>query len=371
MIYLDNAATTKPSSEVIEKANEMMKDTWANPSSLYSLGMYAEDEIEKARETLARFINAKPANIVFTSGGTEANNTAILSALKSTRHVGRRIVASAYEHSSVLDTLKSLEGYDINFVAPSPDGTISKEALKSAMTPDTALVCVMMTNNEVGGVNDISSLVKTAKEISPRVHFHSDCVAALGKIEIDANVLGVDTLSVSSHKIHGLKGVGALYFKHNLKPLFFGGEQEKKLRPGTQNAVGIASFCVACEIAKRDFSKNLANAAALKAHISKWCDKLDFVKVNVKNDFPYITNISVEGIRSETLLHFLEKSEIYVSSGSACSKGAKSHVLKSLNIPDPDIDSAIRISLSKENKLSDIDTFFNEIQNAYIKLSKR
>ncbi len=371
MIYLDNAATTKPSGEVIEKANEMMKTLWANPSSLYSLGMYAEDEVEKARASVAKLIGAKESNIVFTSGGTESNNLAIFSALKSTRHVGKRIVVSAYEHSSVLDAVKNLEGYTLVTVSPESDGTISPDKLKQALTPDTALVCIMLTNNEVGAVNDIKKLVEVTKEKAPKAHFHTDCVAALGKTPINAVAFGVDTLSVSAHKIHALKGTGALYFKNNIKPLIVGGEQERKLRGGTQNAVGIVCFGKACEIAKRDFSKNLNTAEKLKARVLMWAEKLDFVKINAENHFPYVTNISVKGIRSETLLHFLENKEIYISSGSACSKGAKSHVLKSLGINDADIDSAIRISTDGENTESDIDRLFEEITNAFEKLQKR
>lgn len=373
MIYLDNAATTKPSGEVIKKANEMMSDKWANPSSLYSLGMYAEDEIESSREKVAELIGAKPKNVVFTSGGTEANNLAIFSALKSTRHVGKRIVASAYEHSSVIEPLKDLEkeGYEVEFVYPESDGTISLETLENALTPDTALVCIMLTNNEVGGVNDIKSMVALTKSISPKAYFHCDCVAALGKIKFSAENLGVDSLSVSSHKIKGLKGTGGVYFKNTLKPLIVGGEQERKLRGGTQNAVGIAAFGVACENIGKNFEKNLAHAKVLKEHILKWVESLDFVKINAKNDFEYITNISVCGIKSETMLHFLESRDIYISSGSACSKGQKSHVLKSLNLKDDDIDSALRISISEDNTERDIDTLFEEIKNAHQKLIKR
>ena len=373
MIYLDNAATTRPCDEVIKKANEMMSNTWANPSSLYSLGMYAEDEIESSREKVAQLIGAKPKNVVFTSGGTESNNLAIFSALKSTRHVGKRIVASAYEHSSVIEPLKNLEkeGYEVEFVCPQSDGTISLKTLENALTPDTALVCIMLTNNEVGAVNDIKSMASLTKKVSPKAHFHCDCVAALGKIKFSAELLGVDSLSVSSHKINGLKGTGAVYFKNNLKPLIVGGEQERKLRGGTQNAVGIAAFGVACEIAQRDFHKHLTHAKELKEHILKWVDSLDFVKINSKNDFEYITNVSVSKIKSETMLHFLESREIYISSGSACSKGQKSHVLKSLNLSDDDIDSALRISISHDNTKSDIDRLFEEIKNAHKKLIKR
>ncbi len=371
MIYLDNAATTKPSGEVIEKANILMRESWANPSSLYSLGMYAEDEIEGAREALGKLIGANPRNLVFTSGGTEANNTAIFSALKSTKHVGKKIVASAYEHSSIFETLKGLEGYSVDFINPESDGTISAAALEKALSPDTALVCVMLTNNEIGAVNDLKKLVEVTRKVAPRALFHADCVAALGKTPINASVFGVDTLSVSAHKIHGLKGCGALYFKNNLKPLLVGGEQEKKLRPGTQNAVGIAAFGKACEIAKRDFNKNLENAKACKARILEWVEKLDFVKINAQNTFPYVTNICVDGIRSETMLHFLESRDIYISSGSACSKGAKSHVLKSLGLSDNDIDSALRVSLCGENKPSDIDVLFEQIKEAWQKLAKR
>ena len=368
MIYLDNAATTKPCDEVIKKANQMMCNTWANPSSLYSLGMYAEDEIELARERVSGVLGVNPKNVVFTSGGTESNNLAIHSAIKSTRHVGKKIIASAYEHSSVLEPLKELEkcGYEVVFLLPEKDGTISPDTLKNALTPDTALVCVMLTNNEVGGVNDIKTMVSLTKNVSPKAHFHCDCVAAFGKIKFSASALGVDTLSVSAHKIHALKGTGALYFKNNLKPLIVGGEQEKKLRGGTQNAVGIAAFGVACE---RLFKKN--RAPEIKAHVLKWVESLDFVTLNADNDFPYITNVSVSKIKSETMLHFLESEGIFISSGSACSKGQKSHVLKSLGLPESQIDCAIRISIDDTTTENDIDALFNAIKRAHEKLIKR
>lgn len=368
MIYLDNAATTKPCKKAIEKANEMAQSLWGNPSSLHSLGLSAQLEVDRARETVADSLGAKPKNIIFTSGGTEANNLAINSAVTTQCRRGNRIVASAYEHSSIHEKLKTLEknGFEITLVPADKNGTVDPKEIADAVDEKTVLVAVMMTNNEVGAVNDIARIVKLVKQKNPNCLIHTDCVAAFGKIRINAVKLGVDTLTVSAHKIHGLKGTGALYVKDGTRVVGYtvGGEQERRVRPGTENTAGICAFSSAVEEIMPELEENFKKATELKNHLTELIEKTDFIRINCQNDFPYTTNISVEGLRSETLLHYLEGKEIFISSGSACSKGARTHVLESMGFDRKTQDSSVRISFSADNTKEEIDTLITEIINA-------
>ena len=368
MIYLDNAATTRPCEKAIEKAAEIAKNFWGNPSSLHSLGLSAQLEVDRARETVADTLGAKPKNIIFTSGGTEANNLAINSAVKTLHRRGNRIVASAYEHSSVHEKLRTLEkdGFEVVFISAEKSGIVDPKKIADAVDEKTVLVAVMMTNNEVGAVNDIARITKLVKQKSPNCLVHTDCVAAFGKISINAVKLGVDTLTVSAHKIHGLKGTGALYVKDGTRVVGYtvGGEQERAIRPGTENTAGIGAFSAAIEEIMPKLNENFEKAATLKKHLAKKIAETDFIRINCENDFPYTTNISVEGLRSETLLHYLESKEIFISSGSACSKGARTHVLESMGFDRKTQDSSVRISFSAENTIDEIDTLISEIINA-------
>lgn len=368
MIYFDNAATTKPCREAIEASREMMETVWGNPSSLHALGLSAQLKVDSARETIAETLGAKPKNIIFTSGGTEANNLAVNSAVQTKRRRGNRIVASAYEHSSLHHKLEALqkEGFEVVFVPAEKNGVVDPKKIAENVDGNTILVTVMMTNNEVGGVNDIQRIVKLTKQKNPNTLVHTDCVAAYGKVKFDAVKLGVDTLTVSAHKIHGLKGTGALYVKDGTRIVGYtiGGEQEKAVRPGTENTAGIAAFAAAAERIFPEISANFEKVQRLKTHLIDKIAQTDFIKINSENDFPYTTNISVDGLRSETLLHYLESREIYVSSGSACSKGARTHVLESMGFDRKTQDSAIRISFSADNTTEEIDALINEITNA-------
>lgn len=368
MIYLDNAATTKPSPAAIKRAGEIAESFWGNPSSLHSLGLSAQLEVDRAREIIAETIGAKPKNIIFTSGGTEANNLAISSAAATLHRRGNKIVSTAYEHSSVHEKLKALErnGFEVVFVPAEKNGVIDPKKLCDEVDDKTILVTAMMTNNEVGGVNDVKRLAKLVKAKNPNTLVHCDCVAAYGKIKFDAVKLGVDTLTVSAHKIHGLKGTGALYIKDGTRVVGYtvGGEQEKKLRPGTENTVGICAFATAAQEAFESLEQNYEKAQALKNHLVQKIAATDFITVNCENDFPYTTSISVAGLRSETLLHYLESKQIFVSSGSACSKGARTHVLASMGFDNKVQDSSVRISLSAENTTDELDTLIDELINA-------
>lgn len=368
MIYLDNAATTKPCQKAIEKAEEIARDFWGNPSSLHSLGLSAQLEVDRAREIIADSIGAKPKNIIFTSGGTEANNLAVNSAVQTKRRRGNRIVASAYEHSSIHHKLEALakEGFEVIFVPAGKNGTVDPKSIAEKVDEKTILVTVMMTNNEVGGVNDIARITKLVKQKNPDTLMHTDCVAAFGKIKIDAVKLGVDTLTISAHKIHGLKGTGALYVKDGTRVVGYtiGGEQEKKLRPGTENTAGICAFSTAAEEIIPKIPENFEKVSKLKNHLINRINQTDFININCENDFPYTVSISVSGLRSETILHYLESKEIFVSSGSACSKGARTHVLASMGFDIKIQDSSVRISFSAENTQDEIDTLIDELINA-------
>ena len=368
VIYLDNAATTKPCKKAIEKANEIAEKVWGNPSSLHSLGLSAQLVVDSARETVADSLGAKPKNIIFTSGGTEANNLAVNSAVATMRRRGSRIVSSAYEHSSIHEKLKSLEkdGFEIVFVPAEKNGIVDPGKIAEAVDEKTILVAVMMTNNEVGAVNDIQRITKLVKSKNPNCLVHTDCVAAFGKLRINATKLGVDTLTVSAHKIHGLKGSAALFTKDGTRVLGYtiGGEQERAVRPGTENTAGIVAFSAAVEEIMPKLDDNYKTATELKNHLAEKIAQTDFIKINCENDFPYTVNISVEGLRSETLLHYLETKEIFISSGSACSKGARTHVLESMGFDRKVQDSSVRISFSSDNTKDEIDTLINEIINA-------
>jgi len=368
VIYLDNAATTKPCQKAIEKAEEIARDFWGNPSSLHSLGLSAQLEVDRAREIIADSIGAKPKNIIFTSGGTEANNLAVNSAVQTKRRRGNRIVASAYEHSSIHHKLEALakEGFEVIFVPAGKNGTVDPKSIVEKVEEKTILVTVMMTNNEVGGVNDIARIAKLVKQKNPDTLMHTDCVAAFGKIKIDAVKLGVDTLTISAHKIHGLKGTGALYVKDGTRVVGYtiGGEQEKKLRPGTENTAGICAFSTAAEEIIPKIPENFEKVSKLKNHLINRINQTDFININCENDFPYTVSISVSGLRSETILHYLESKEIFVSSGSACSKGARTHVLASMGFDIKIQDSSVRISFSAENTQDEIDTLIDELINA-------
>lgn len=374
MVYLDNAATTKPCDEAVLAAENMMKITWHNPSSLYKQGMFAQDVIDASRESVAALLGCKGKNVIFTSGGTESNNLAVHSALIKGRHVGKKIVASAYEHSSIYENLLRLksEGYEVEFIYPESDGSILPEKVAKAVDENTALVCIMLSNNEIGALNDLKTITKLVKEKNRRTLVHSDAVALFGKMPINAVSLGVDTMSVSAHKVHALKGCGALYVKDgvSISPLIFGGEQERRIRPGTENAVGIAAFGAACDKAKREMSVKFALAKECQKRIFEYENNLDFVTVNAKNELPFVTSVCVKGIRSETLLHFLESEGVLVSSGSACSHGKKSHVLVALGLESDVIDSTIRVSVAG-NDVSDIDALFEAIIKAHNRLIKR
>ena len=372
--YLDNSATTQVSNTAAQKALDIMCNIYGNPSSLHTMGIEAEKELETARSIIAKTIGCECDELFFTSGGTEANNTAILGTVKALKRRGNKIVTSAIEHSSIMESMAYLEneGFQVTYLTPDENGVIPMDKIKEAVDDKTILVSVMMTNNEVGSINDIAKIRKivTAKK-SPAL-IHTDAVQAFGKLNIKVKKLDVDLMTISSHKIHGPKGVGALYIKKGKRilPIHFGGEQEKKIRPGTEALPLIGAFGVA--VSELEIDKNYQLVQELNDYAKAKLSSIDSVTLNSKdNALPYILNISVKGIRSETMLHHLAQNYVYVSSGSACAKGKPSHVLSAMGVSRDSADSALRISFSKLNTKDDIDALVEHIIEGIENLAKK
>ena len=358
-IYLDNSSTTKPCENAVKAAEIAMRSNWGNPSSLHSLGFHAEQTVNQARETLAKALGAKKSEIIFTSCGTESNNTAITGAVNLLKKRGNRIVTTSIEHPSVLNTVKHLEeqGFEVIYLHPDKSGVINRDDIYAAINEKTILVSMMYVNNETGYILPINECRRAIRAAGSPALLHCDAVQAFGKLPIKAESLGVDLLSVSGHKIHAPKGIGALYIKSgvHIKPLLLGGGQENGMRSGTESVPLISAFGAAVEELP-DINKQLNDMQSLCDYAKNVLIKTGVVIVNSKEDsLPYILNISVPGFRSETLLHFLESKGIFVSSGSACSKGKGSYVLSEFGLKQSLVDSALRISFSRYNTKADVD----------------
>ena len=358
MHYLDNSATTRVSKTAADKAYEIMTEIYGNPSSLHLMGMNAEKELELARKRVSAALGATSEELFFTSGGTEANNTALFGAAYAKRRSGKRIVISSVEHSSVLEAAVRLEqeGFEVVRIAPQIDGRVYAEDVAEAVNDDTILVSVMLVNNETGAVMPVKDIFEAARDKNDKIICHTDAVQAFGKLDFTPKKLGADLLSVSAHKVHAPKGCGALYIKRRVRiiPRQFGGEQEKKIRPGTEALPLIAAFGAAC--AEFDVEGNGERVAELNGYARQRLLEIGEVVINSpENALPYVLNISAGRVRSETMLHFLEERGVFVSSGSACAKGKPSHVLGAMGIDRDRADSALRISFSKLNTKADVD----------------
>ncbi len=356
--YLDNSATTAVSAAAADKAYQIMTTVYGNPSSLHSKGMEAEHELTAARKAVASQLKVSADEVFFTSGGTEANNTALFGAAYATARTRRKIIISSVEHSSVLEAAKRLEdeGFTVERITPQSDGTIHPEDVAAAVDGSTALVSVMLVNNETGAVMPVGDIFAAVKAANPQTLCHTDAVQAFGKLPVRARALGADIISVSGHKVHAPKGVGALYVKKGVRlvPRQYGGEQEKRFRPGTENLPAIAAFGVAC--GEFDIEGNRERVQRLNAYAREQLLQIDGVALNSPaNALPYVLNFSAGRVRSETMLHFLEERDVFVSSGSACAKGKPSHVLSALGLSRDRADSALRVSFSKYNTAADID----------------
>lgn len=365
--YLDNSATTPVCPQAAEKAMEMMTVCYGNPSSLHSLGAAAERELNAARQKVARLVGCRPEELIFTSGGTEANNLAVFGGTAAKRRAGRHIVTTAVEHASVAASVTELErqGCEVTRLIPGPEG-LTAEQVAAACRPDTVLVSIMMVNNETGARFPIERIVPSVRRAAPGALIHCDAVQAAGKLPLNAARLGVDMMTVSSHKIHGPKGAGALFLRKGARilPRSYGGSQENGLRPGTEAVPLLAAFGAAAE-ALPSFAEQEALFAALRRRLLDGLAGREGIVVNSPADgVPYIFNLSVPGVRSETMMHFLADRGVYVSSGSACSKGKKSPVLTALGFSAPRIDSALRLSFTHTTVPEEIDQFLAALGEA-------
>lgn len=379
-IYLDNSATTKPAEEVIEAVNRMMREEYGNPSSLHRKGIEAEKAVNRARNIIASGLGAMPAEIIFTSGGTESNNMAVKGYADANCRSGRHLITSKIEHPSVLNIFKDLEkrGYEVDYVNVSPEGIVDMENLKNLVRNDTILVSIMYVNNEVGTIQPIDRISATLKTSGRNIALHVDAVQAFGKIPVDVRKIGADIVSVSSHKIHGPKGVGAVFVKKGTKlnPVFLGGGQEWEMRSGTENVPGICGFGKAAETALGDIEASYHHVLQLrKTFLDRLGEKLGDFSTNPRNtalSLPYILNITFRGVKGEVLVHALEEEGIYISTGSACSskKHVQSVVLKEMKLCPEDAEGSVRVSFSRYNTTEEVLHAANRIGEIVPKLRK-
>ncbi|HEY8347958.1 MAG TPA: cysteine desulfurase family protein [Symbiobacteriaceae bacterium] len=369
MVYCDHAATTRCHPEVARVMHEYLVSDFGNPSSIHAFGRKARKGVEEARQQVAALIGAHPREIFFTSGGTEADNWALRGTVLANRDKGRHIIVSSIEHHAVLEAAEGLEreGYEVTYLPVEPgSGAVTKEALLEAMRPDTVLISIMFVNNEIGTVEDIKGLCAAAKQKDPRVVFHTDAVQAAGMIPIDVKDLGVDLLTVSSHKIYGPKGVGALYVRQGFRflPIQLGGGQERKMRAGTENVPGIVGFGKAAELARQEMEARVAHARRLRDRFLRGVLQIPGVHLNGIDPFrepdrrhPGNANVSVEGVPGDAMLMRLDMAGIAASSGSACTSGSlePSHVLLAIGCPAELAQSSLRFTFGQENTEEDID----------------
>ena len=351
MIYLDNSATTKPCLQAVEAVAEAMTTHWGNPSALYNFGIDTAKQLRQARHQVAAAMGAEPDRIFFTAGGTEADNWAIFSTAKRLGKRGKHIITTAIEHHAILNCMKDLEaqGFEVTYLQPEKDGTVTLEALKQALRSDTILVSIMMINNEVGSVMPIAQMAKLTRRVCPDAIFHTDAVQGFLKIPFSAKTLGADLISVSSHKVHGPKGVGALYISPRLKsfpPYMLGGGQENGLRSGTEGTPAIFGFAAACAAVSATFREDAAREKALLEELLGMLEPLEGIRVNGSHQAPHILSLSVPGVPTQNTMNILQDAGICVSAGSACAKGHRSHVLSAMNLPPEVIDGSFRVSLS-------------------------
>ncbi len=384
-IYFDNSATTKMCDEALSEYIRVASDVWGNPSSLHSFGFEAEKIIESTREKILTSLGAKGGRIIFTSSGSEANNLAIFGrALAKERYFGKaKIITTLGEHASVSEPIKRLSGFGFKFdMISTKGGEIDFEALNTALTSDTVLVTVMMVNNETGALYDIKKVSDIIKALCPDALLHVDATQSFMKVPFTPESIGADMITISSHKIEGPKGVGALYISEKvvktkgLSPLIYGGGQEGGWRSGTENVPAIAAFGVATEKAKREFINSVGVLASLRKYLIgkiENAEELKNAKVTKPERFaPHIVNITLQNIKSETILHYLSSEGIYVSSGSACSSNSHHHssALTAYGHSEAEADSSIRISLSHRNTKDEIDKLIAALIKANERLAK-
>ncbi len=362
--YLDNSATTRVLDSVKDLMVKIMTEDYGNPSSMHRKGMEAEQYVREAREVIAKTLKVQDKEIIFTSGGTESNNMALIGGAMANQRAGRHIITTRIEHASVYNPLAFLEsqGFSVTYLDVDGQGHISLDQLKGALSPETILVSIMYVNNEMGAVEPVEEIGRIVKEYKPSILFHVDAIQAYGKFEIRPKKQNIDLLSVSGHKIHGPKGVGFLYIneKAKVRPILFGGGQQRDMRSGTENVPGAAGLGLAAREMYTGFSERIGKMTELKDHFIDRVEELEGVTVNSARGLdsaPQIISVSFAGVRGEVLLHALEDRGIYVSSGSACSSNhpAISGTLKAIGVKKELLDSTIRFSLGVYNTKEQLD----------------
>ena len=374
MHYLDNAATTRVADEAAETAARVLREHFANPSSLYAAGARAEAVISAARETVAASLGVKTGEILFTGSGTEADNIAVQGALRARAAWGEHIVVSGFEHPAVQNAVSYMQkqGWRVTTVRPDAQGHLDLDAMVRAVGTKTALCACMHVNNEVGTIMDVARLAREVKAKNPRTAVHVDGVQAWGKVPLKLSATMIDSYAVSGHKIHAPKGVGALYLRRgfHIEPLILGGLQEYGMRPGTENTAYIAAMAKAVELMQADRTR-AQRVRALSDRLWKGLAGIEGIVRNSPEDaLPDVANFSVENIRSETMLHFLESRDVCVSSGSACSKGEASHTLNAMGLARSRVDGAVRVSFSGENTAEDVDALLAGLRDGIRALAK-
>ena len=376
MIYLDNSATTKPCPEAVAAMTAALTENWGNPSAQYQFGFDAAKLLRSARHQVAAAMGAEPDRIFFTSGGTEADNWAIAGAARRMGKRGKHIITTAIEHHAVLNPIKDLEaqGFEVTYLQPDSLGRIAPEDLKAALRKDTILVSIMMVNNESGAVMPIAQMAKLTHRICPDAIFHTDAVQGFLKIPFSAKTLGADLISISSHKIHGPKGAGALYISPRLKSfpaLLVGGGQESNFRSGTEGTPAIFGFAAACAACAATFRDDIQQERQLLDHLIQKLSALPGVVINGIHEAPHILSLSIPGVPTQNSINILQDAGICVSAGSACAKGHRSHVLTAMGIPGDVMDGSFRISLCRATTEEELDALVFQIQTNILPRARR
>ena len=372
-VYLDNSATTRAYDSVRDIVAKTMCEDYGNPSSMHKKGVEAEKYVRGARETLARLMKVQEKEIFFTSGGTESDNLALIGGARANHRAGKHLITTAIEHPAILNTMKYLEeeeGYRVTYLPVDMYGRVRLDALKEALCPETILVSIMYVNNEIGSVQPIAEAAGIVKSYNRNILFHVDAVQGFGKYRIYPKKMGIDMFSVSGHKIHGPKGIGFLYINERAKvrPIIFGGEQQKNMRSGTENVPGIAGLSLAARTIYKDLDAKVAKMRELKQHFIDGVSQIEDITIHGLYDetsAPHIISVGFAGIRSEVLLHALEDKGIYVSSGSACASNHPqiSGVLKGIGAKQEFLDATLRFSMSEFTTLEEIDDTLETLYN--------
>lgn len=378
-VYLDNSATTKCYDSVGQLVGKVMCEDYGNPSSMHKKGVDAEKYVRESKETLAKLLKVQEKEIFFTSGGTESDNLALIGCARANHRAGKHLITTTIEHPAILNTMRHLEeiGFRVTYLPVDKDGCVRLDALKKALCNETILVSIMYVNNEVGSVQPIEEAVRIVKNYNPRILFHVDAVQGFGKYRIHPKKIGVDLMSISGHKIHGPKGTGVLYIneKVKIKPIVFGGEQQKNIRSGTENVPGIAGIGLAAKEIYTDFDAKIAQMRELKNYFIEGVRRIEKTAIHGCADetsAPHIISVGFAGIRSEVLLHTLEDKGIYVSAGSACASNhpATSGVLRGIGVRPEYLDSTLRFSLSEFTTKEEIDYTLKTLYNCVPMLRK-